>query len=78
MLTREISPRAMGLPIPIPLCGLCGRGVVTKQLSERTLLLSHDHYMRDEGVVRAERLEPSLAQRCQITTFVEYNLLDLK
>ena len=68
----------MGLSIPIPLCGLCGRGVVTKQLSERTLLLSHDHYMRNEGMVRAERLEPSLAQRCQITTFVEYNLLDLK
>lgn len=68
----------MGLPIPIPLYGLCGRGVVDKQLSERTLLLSHDHYMRDEGMVRAERLEPSLAQRCQITTLVEYNLLDLK
>ncbi len=68
----------MGLSIPIPLCGLCGRGVVDKQLSERTLLLSRDHYMRDEGVVRSERLEPFLVQRCQITTFVEYNLLDLK
>ena len=68
----------MGLSIPIPLCGLCGRDVVAKQLSERTLLLSPDHYKRDEGVVRAERLEPSLVQRCQITTFVEYNLLDLK